>query len=129
MSNSIYSQVPKALNKLAPGASWTFTKGDSLAGLVWLDESISRPSDEAITAQCQIYFDEAPMRFLKEVRNDLLRQCDWVVTKAMEEGTEVPANWKAYRKALRDLPANTPNPQYGPGPNELINVNWPTKPQ
>jgi predicted ABC-class ATPase len=47
---------------------------------------------------------------IRRLRDELLTQSDWVVIKASEEGTTVPANWTAYRQALRDLPQvfNTP---------------------
>lgn len=49
---------------------------------------------------------------LRETRNKKLAETDWVVTKAYEEGTVVPEQWKAYRKALRDLPTQEAFP-YG----------------
>ena len=40
---------------------------------------------------------------VREKRDALLSDTDWVVTKAMELGTPVPDAWKTYRKALRDI--------------------------
>ena len=40
----------------------------------------------------------------REDRNRLLSESDWVVVKAQEDGTPVPAEWVEYRNALRDLP-------------------------
>ncbi len=37
-------------------------------------------------------------------RARLLAESDWVVTRAMERGEPVPADWLAYRQALRDVP-------------------------
>lgn len=42
-------QIAIAIQKLAPSAQWTLS-GDTLAGLVWIDTVVSRPSDAAITA-------------------------------------------------------------------------------
>ncbi|HNB43310.1 MAG TPA: tail fiber assembly protein [Burkholderiaceae bacterium] len=39
----------------------------------------------------------------KARRDLLLSECDWVVTRAMEQSGQVPADWRAYRQALRDL--------------------------
>ena len=42
---------------------------------------------------------------MRNARDNALTRCDWVVTRAYEEGNPVPANYIAYRNALRDLPA------------------------
>ena len=66
--------------------------------------------------------DAQPLKDLREVRNGILSQSDWVVIKEREEGGSVSnfADWKTYRQALRDLPANTKDPE---------NPIWPTKPE
>ena len=56
---------------------------------------------------------------LRVKRNQLLAETDWVITMHKELGTNIPAAWKTYRQALRDLPANTEDP---------ANPVWPTKP-
>lgn len=53
-------------------------------------------------------------------RDRLLLQSDWVVTKAMEQGSSVPAGWQVYRASLRDIPQQ---------PGFPYNVIWPTKPE
>ena len=47
---------------------------------------------------------------LREQRNNKLYDTDWVSNRAYDAGTEIPSDWKTYRQALRDLPANTPDP-------------------
>lgn len=42
---------------------------------------------------------------MRDARNAALIRCDWIVTRAYEEGNPVPANYVTYRKALRDLPS------------------------
>ena len=42
---------------------------------------------------------------MRDARDSALTRCDWVITRAFEEGTPVPANYLAYRNALRDLPS------------------------
>lgn len=49
------------------------------------------PSDEVLAAQA------------RDQRDRLLSESDWVVTKSIETGSPVPAAWKAYRQALRDI--------------------------
>lgn len=67
---------------------------------------------------------------LRHERNIKLQECDWVVVKAQEEGTEVPKNWKDYRTALRNLPAEVSKTKEIRYENYLgvVNVTWPTKP-
>ena len=57
----------------------------------------------------------------KQVRQDrdrLLNETDWIVTKAKETNTNIPAAWKTYRQALRDVPSQS----------DPDNITWPTKP-
>jgi len=52
-------------------------------------------------------------------RTALLAETDWVVPYYLERGEPVPAEWQAYRQALRDVTAQEGFP---------YSVNWPTKP-
>jgi len=52
-------------------------------------------------------------------RDELLRQTDWIVLRALETGNPVPAEWLSYRQALRDIPAQDGFPG---------SVLWPSKP-
>ena len=48
-------------------------------------------------------------RAIKTLRNErdlLLNQTDWIVIKAKETGTTIPTAWKTYRQALRDITEN-----------------------
>ena len=40
---------------------------------------------------------------LRDDRNALLRDSDWVVIEARENNATVPSSWKTYRQALRDI--------------------------
>lgn len=42
---------------------------------------------------------------MRDARDAALTRCDWVMTRAFEEGNPVPANYLAYRQALRNLPS------------------------
>ena len=59
------------------------------------------------------------MEALRSQRNRHLAETDWVSSKYYDLGQPVPTEWKEYRQALRDLPANT---------TDLANPTWPTKP-
>ena len=67
---------------------------------------------------------EWPMMKLRDRRNKLLEQCDWM---ANSDVTMSDA-WKTYRQALRDLPANSPSASINTVTGRLENVTWPTKP-
>ncbi len=42
---------------------------------------------------------------MRDARDSALTRCDWVMTRAFEEGNPVPQNYLTYRQALRDLPS------------------------
>ena len=59
---------------------------------------------------------------IRTERNRLLAETDWVVIKARENGGQVPAAWKTYRVALRDLPAEQSDK------TKYSEITWPTQP-
>ena len=67
-------------------------------------------------AEQQAQHTAAAWRNLREHRDALLAACDWTVLSDTPTSTTA---WKAYRQALRDLPANTTDP---------ANPVWPTPP-
>ena len=62
------------------------------------------------------------MEYLREKRDMLLNETDWIVTKAKETGTTIPTAWKTYRQALRDITENLTTVE------EVNAVVFPTKP-
>ena len=56
---------------------------------------------------------------LRTERNIRLSNSDWVMLPDVSLTTEKKEEWITYRQALRDLPANTSDPE---------NVTWPTTP-
>ena len=66
--------------------------------------------------------DQIAMQFVRNLRNNLIRDTDWMAGSDVNMTNE----WRTYRQALRDLPANsTPSLDEN---NELTGVNWPNKP-
>ena len=59
---------------------------------------------------------------IRTQRTRLLAETDWVVIKARENGGQVPAAWKTYRVALRDIPAELSDK------TKYSEITWPTKP-
>lgn len=60
---------------------------------------------------------ESALENLREERDKLLAESDWTQNRDVILSND--AEWAAYRQALRDLPANTEDPN---------NPVWPTKP-
>ena len=46
---------------------------------------------------------ETELLMLRNIRNDLLIESDWIVIKALEASTTIPSEWKTYRQELRDI--------------------------
>ena len=61
-------------------------------------------------------------RQIRQERTRLLAETDWVVIKARENGGTVPAAWKTYRVALRDIPSEQSSK------TKYSDITWPTKP-
>lgn len=64
-----------------------------------------------------------PLRQLRQQRNQLLAQSDWMANSDVTMSEE----WRVYRQALRDLP-NTQTPSLDEN-GQLTNIIWPEKPQ
>jgi hypothetical protein len=48
---------------------------------------------------------------VRKERDQLLTNCDWVVLKAKECGTNIPTSWKTYRQELRDITTTFSSPE------------------
>ena len=57
------------------------------------------------------------MEALRKERNQLLHDCDWTQSRDITLSND--ADWKSYRSALRDFPANV----------DLNNITWPKEPE
>lgn len=59
-------------------------------------------------------------KMVRDERNKLLAECDWLIIMHTEKGTNIPAAWEIYRQNLRDITAQAGFPH---------NVTWPEKPE
>jgi len=75
-------------------------------------------SDEQIAEETQIATG-AGERKVRLERDRLLTETDWVITMHKELGTNIPAAWKTYRQALRDITTQEGFPN---------DITWPEKP-
>ena len=110
--------IMQSINALVPNAQYNIY-GD-FSGLQWLD-SRTAPKEADVKKKYDEIIAEEPLNLLREVRNQILAQSDWVVIKEREEGGSVSnfADWKTYRQALRDITKTY---------KTLDTVKWPTAP-
>jgi len=109
------SFFPEAIGILRPNTQWYSIKSK----VTFLDGTIA-PTEEQIQAKIAELEAAEPLRQLREQRNQLLAQTDWM---AVADRTMTQAQID-YRQALRDLP-ETADPQLDENGN-LTNVTWPT---
>ena len=83
------------------------------------------PTKAEVDAEQQKLLDGEAMKRLRIHRDNLLKDTDWVVTKASETGVAETTAWKTYRQQLRDLPSSATPEIDG---MFIKNVTWPTKP-
>ena len=120
--------IPSALQKLTPGAEWVLHGGE-YSGLEWIrGNGYEKPTEAEITAKIAELEAEEPVRLLRVERDKRLAATDWIVVKAKELGTNLSADFKAYRQALRDLPSTATPTLNDMGELDLSSVTWPTEP-
>ena len=90
--------------------------------LQWHDTR-PQPTQEEIDKKIAELEAAEPMRLLRLERNQKLTETDWMANSDVVMADD----WKTYRQALRDLPANSPNVSLDEQSN-LINVIWPEVP-
>ena len=105
-----------ALQSLAPGAEWVL-RGDELE---WLSTDTPQPTDAEIEAEVARLQEEQPKKEVRERRDRLLTESDWVTVRATERGDPVPTEWQTYRQSLRDITEQTGFPE---------EIEWPQEPQ
>lgn len=110
INHSVYGWIPYTLDKNDTGSEFDCKAlwDEVIAGSV---TAYTAPSNSVLYAN------------LRSTRDKLLLDSDWTqVGDLVSSGamtSDKLTEWKTYRQALRDLPANTSDPS---------NVTWPTKP-
>ena len=93
-----------------------------------MDSGATKPTESELNTKVAELDAAEPMRLLREERNQLLSETDWMVTRSIETGVAMSNDWKTYRQALRDLPASS-SPSLDEYYNlDLTSVTWPTEP-
>ena len=119
--------IPDALQALKPGAQWVL-RGGVYSGLEWVDSIQTKPTETEINNKISELDSAESMRLLREERNLLLSETDWMVIKSQETGVAISDAWKTYRQALRDLPASASPTLTSDYLLDETSVTWPTKP-
>ena len=119
--------IADALTILRPDSSWNID-GLEYSTIEWLDSGATKPTESELNTKVAELDAAEPMRLLREERNQLLSETDWMVTRSIETGVAMSNDWKTYRQALRDLPASS-SPSLDEYYNlDLTSVTWPTEP-
>ena len=69
--------IRSAINALRPAAECSI-RGNSYAGIEWLDKSQTKPTEEEVNAKLTELNNEFPMKLLREERTKRLAQSDWM---------------------------------------------------
>ena len=120
-------RITDALQALRPNSEYSVT-GNVYSGIDWLDKSQTQPTEDEVNTKIAELEAAEPFRLLRIERNKLIAETDWTQLKDIDLDFIRERNWKNYRQALRDLPANS-NPKLNSnGDLDMTSVTWPDKP-
>ena len=123
-------KIDHALASYYGDCIWSIEDND-YSKLDWdASNSKSKPTLEDLQSKVTAMDAAEPMKRLRAKRDQLLTECDWVVTKAAETSVAESDAWKTYRQALRDLPSTQTPVMENPVVSMvgITSVTWPTKP-
>ena len=123
----MHDYLVKALIALAPNSSFS-VNGDTYADIIWKSTEVTKPTETEVNNKIAELQNAEPMRLLRIERDQILTSSDWRVVMAKETGSNIPAAWKTYRQALRDLPASASPKLDSNGDLDYSSVTWPTQP-
>jgi len=119
--------IVEALIALKPKAQFVL-RGDTYAGLEWLDENQTKPTEDELNAKITELEASEPTRQVRVIRDRLLAESDWTQNRDVVLLNDT--TWQQYRQDLRDLPASasfTPSLDSN-GDLDMSSVTWPLKP-
>jgi hypothetical protein len=88
--------------------------------LIYFEDGYEKPPKEVFYTKYNELLNTHKYKVLREQRNKKLTECDWVVMSDVTMLPSVKQAWLDYRQALRDIPANTTDPE---------NPVWPQVPE
>jgi len=89
----------------------TFKHDDTYDSIEMLDGKIKPPLEDFKSKYEEIKNVTIPFETLRIERNYKLMNSDWTINNDSPLSQEKIEEWKVYRQALRDLPANTTDPE------------------
>jgi hypothetical protein len=95
-------------------------------------DSPTIPTSDQIRQKLQDLIEEEPIRVVREFRDKLLKECDWVELPSQQNKSEEwHQAWGNYRQTLRDLPSKIRSGEWTPIFDErglIFLTNWPKPP-
>ena len=88
----------------------------------WNDTEQTKQLQEEIDAKIRELQQLEPYRLLRIERDRLLKETDWRASSDLN----LPESWRAYRQALRDLPANAKPKLDSNDDLDMSSVAWPS---
>lgn len=111
-------RIFEALHRLRPGFTSLVSTDGTLGGVAWESAGIDPVRPEELQVEYDALVAAEALASLRSLRDAFLAQSDWT---QMPDVTGIDKQaWADYRQALRDLPANTVDPE---------NPVWPEPPQ
>ena len=104
--------IAEILSEKYIGAQWNLVAND-YDQLTWDEKNeIPKPSLQELEQKWHEIEQDRPTKLLRKIRDDLLSKTDKYATIDYPHPTEEAKQaWLDYRQALRDLPANTTDPE------------------
>jgi len=112
------SIVTQVIKQLCPDLK-SFGNGVTYESISVPDDYTGLPTKEVFDAKLAEYINNIPWDKLRTKRNELIVETDYLILPDYSISDEKKQEWLIYRQALRDLPANTIDPE---------NPIWPVKP-
>ena len=117
--------IEHAIRALHPDAQFTMVNDDITE---WHSPDITQPDRKELDAKVTELENAEPMKLLRQERDRRIATSDWRIVMAKETGSNIPAAWKTYRQALRDLPSTQTPVLDSNNPVGISSVTWPTEP-
>ena len=76
-------RISDALLQLKPGAEWS-VNGNTYEGINWLDKTQTKPTKDEVNKKIDELKAAEPMNLLREERDRLIAQSDWIIVRAKE---------------------------------------------
>lgn len=117
--------IEHAIRALHPDAQFTMVNDDITE---WHSPDITQPDRKELNAKVTELENAEPYRLLRIERDRRIATSDWRIVMAKETGSNIPAAWKTYRQALRDLPSTQTPVLDSNNPVGISSVTWPSEP-